>query len=159
MSRLNISGRSHRGFTLVELLIVVVILGVLAAIVVPQFNGASAEAKEAALAQDVSAMRQAISLYRVQHNEDYPGPTAQDLADQLTMSTDADGDTAGSKYGPYFRAPWPTNNINGMTSILVVATMPENPTGATGWVYATNDGQLRANATGTGPSGKAYWDL
>ena len=147
------------GFTLIELLIVVVILGVLAAIVVPQFNGASAEAKEAALAQDLSAMRQAISLYRVQHEEKYPGPDAATVEAQMTLSTDGDGDTSGSKYGPYFRAPWPKNHVSGLNSLTVVTNMPETPSDDSGWLYATSNGELRANTAGAGPSGTAYWDL
>lgn len=151
--------RPSHGFTLVELLIVVVILGLLAAIVVPQFNGASAEAKEAALSQDLSAIRKAISLYRVQHEEQYPGPDAAAIVEQLTMSTDASGDTSGDKYGPYFRGPWPVNHINGLSTITVVATMPGAPNGSTGWYYATSNGELRPNVSGSGPSGVAYWDL
>ena len=56
--------RQSRGFTLVELLIVVVILAILAAVVIPQFENTSASAKEAALVSNLQTIRQAIPLYR-----------------------------------------------------------------------------------------------
>ena len=61
--------KNQSGFTLVELLIVVIILGILAAVVIPQFNTAAAESKEAALASNLATIRQAIELYKVQHND------------------------------------------------------------------------------------------
>ena len=64
------------GFTLVEILIVVVILGILAAIVIPQFTGASTEAKESSLMSNLQAMRSQVELYKIQHNDDLPGSTA-----------------------------------------------------------------------------------
>ena len=77
--------REPGGFTLVELLIVVVILGLLAAVVLPQINGVTAASKESALDADLGAIRQAISLYRVQHKEQYPGPLEANVVEQLTQ--------------------------------------------------------------------------
>ena len=86
------------GFTLVELLIVVVILAILAAVVIPQINNASAEAKESALRASLATVRQAISLYRVQHAEAYPGMGGWDeFVTQLTEGTDQAGNP-GTKY-------------------------------------------------------------
>ena len=50
----------QRGFTLVELLIVVIILAILAAIVIPQFSSATTDAQEAALDSNLNALRSAI---------------------------------------------------------------------------------------------------
>lgn len=150
--------RSH-GFTLVELLIVVVILGVLAAIVVPQFSNVAAETREAALHEDVQKIRSAIALYRVQHNEAYPGQTGWDqFVTQMTTQTDGTG-AAGSKYGPYVRPPWPANAVSGLNSGVNVSTMPGSASGATGWIYNPSTGELRPNNTGTGPSGTDYFEL
>ena len=147
------------GFTLVELLIVVVILAILAAVVIPQINNASGEAKESALRASLATVRQAISLYRVQHNETYPGQAGwAQFVTQLTTATLADG-TPGTKYGPYLRNEFPNNAVTGTATGTTVATMPASPTGSEAWIYCTTDGQLRANLAGAAPSGTNYFDL
>lgn len=62
----------QKGFTLVELLIVVIILAILAAIVVPQFASSTDDAKLASLDSTLSNVRAAIQLYYQQHGK-YPG--------------------------------------------------------------------------------------
>lgn len=63
--------RINRGFTLIEILIVVVILGILAAIVIPQFTSAADEAKESSLRSQLQTVRGQIELYNVQQGA-YP---------------------------------------------------------------------------------------
>ncbi len=67
-----IKTKNMKGFTLVELLIVVIILAILAAIVVPQFASSTDDAKVSSLDSTLANMRSAISLYKQQHTE-YPG--------------------------------------------------------------------------------------
>ncbi len=57
MAKVRMGKLNQKGFTLVELLIVVIILAVLAAIVVPQFGSSTQEAKEAALKTTLTEMR------------------------------------------------------------------------------------------------------
>lgn len=66
--------RSNRqsGFTLVEILIVVVILGILAAIVVPQFTNASNEAIKGALQTQLQTINSQVELFRVRNQGAYP---------------------------------------------------------------------------------------
>ena len=60
------------GFTLVEILIVVIILGILAAIVIPQFTNASQDARKNSLTSQLQTIRSQIELYKLQHNDKLP---------------------------------------------------------------------------------------
>jgi type II secretory pathway pseudopilin PulG len=143
----------------VELLIVVVILAILAAVVIPQFSTAASEARESALHNDVQALRSAIALYRVQHNEVYPGVSGWDqFVTQLTTATDTSGDP-GTKYGPYVRPPFPANAVSMLGTGKNVTSMPADADDTTGWIYMPTTGELRANTDGVGPSGSDYFDL
>ena len=121
--RKQMTGRE--GFTLVELLIVVIILAVLAAIVVPQFGSSTEDAKVSTLKADLSALRNAVEVYYQQHDSRYPGKyksidgtTASaatgagecpdSFINQLTLYSDKNGKTSPTKdatykYGPYVK--------------------------------------------------------
>jgi general secretion pathway protein G len=113
--------RAKQGFTLVEILIVVVILGILAAIVIPQFTQASTEAKTNSLCSDLQTLRSQIELYKVQHND--VAPLAANFIEQMVYCTDINGNRAApaSKqrtvvfcYGPYLERV-PINPFNDVT--------------------------------------------
>jgi type II secretion system protein G len=111
--------KAKSGFTLVEILIVVVILGILAAIVIPQFTSASQEAKESALQSDLQSMRSQIELYKIHHNDLLPGEEGTGPLDPALVATTtarfeaalinktnvlgAVGATAAHRFGPYMR--------------------------------------------------------
>ena len=63
--------RRSRGFTLIEVMVVIVILGVLAALVVPKVMSRPDEARAVAARQDISAIMQALKLYKLD-NRRYP---------------------------------------------------------------------------------------
>jgi general secretion pathway protein G len=155
---MNTTNRNQKGFTLVELLIVVIILGILAAVVIPQFNSAATESKEAALASNLATIRQAIEMYKVQHNDAFPGSA---IVNQLTFETDISGTTgSGNAYGPYLRNSFPKNPISNSAVVATAATAPSKPADDTGgWVYDTSTGEFRANLGGTTLSGTDYFDL
>ena len=68
----------HKGFTLIEIMVVIVILGVLAALIVPKVMSRPDEARVVAAKQDIATLSQALKLYRLD-NKAYPS-TEQGLA-------------------------------------------------------------------------------
>src|ERR1700753_1464663 len=76
----------RRGFTLVEILIVVIILGILAAIVIPQFTNASNDARNNSVASTLQTARSQIELFKIQHG-DTPPATAVMWSIMLTKSS------------------------------------------------------------------------
>ena len=70
--------KRHSGFTLIEVIIVIVILGVLAALIVPKVMGRPDEARVAAARQDIFTIMQSLKLYKLD-NRRYP-TTEQGLA-------------------------------------------------------------------------------
>lgn len=63
--------RKSHGFTLIEIMVVVVIMGVLAALVVPRLMGRADDARILAAKQDIATLMQALKLYRLD-NQRYP---------------------------------------------------------------------------------------
>ena len=101
--------KAKRGFTLVEILIVVVILGILAAIVIPQFTSASTEAKGSNLVSNLQAVRSQIQLYKIQHNDELPttgsgGATFEQCMIGLTnVNGGVEALPGAGVYGPYMQ--------------------------------------------------------
>jgi general secretion pathway protein G len=121
--------KRKEAFTLVEILIVVIILGILAAIVIPQFTEASDDARLSALSSDLQTIRAQLELYKMQHGGAYP-------ADLVTALT-----TAAGGYGPYL-TKFPSNPfVSGATSDDVDTTTLGGSTA--GWFYDASDGTVK----------------
>lgn len=133
-----------RAFTLVEILIVVIILGILAAIVIPQFTNASQDARKSSLTSQLQTIRSQVELYKMQHRDAYPTSDGT-LAGTwdwslLTSKTDENGDTGTGdtyKFGPYLQAP-PVNPISstGATAMSIAddaLTFGADGTAGSGW--------------------------
>ena len=106
VSRRRSRGRAG-GFTLIEIMVVVVILGILASLVVPKVLGRTDDARVVAAKQDIATIVQALKLYRLD-NQRYP-TTQQGLQALVTAPTDGPP-AAGWKTGGYIeklpRDPW-----------------------------------------------------
>jgi general secretion pathway protein G len=135
-----------KGFTLVEILIVVVILGILAAIVIPQFTEASTEAKVSSLCTDLQTVRSQIELYKVEHNDALPEPEAGGGSwNRMTQKTDIDGTlNAAGDYGPYVQQV-PSNPFNNSSTIDVDGAAGGGDAADTGWYFNTTTGDFRAD--------------
>ena len=156
-----------KGFTLVELLIVVIILAILAAIIIPQFTAATDDATQSAYDTNIANIRAAIDLYRQQHGE-YPGAVASTGATcingaavagaagpvsfmtQLRNYTNSAGlactgtDPNEFKYGPYLKDDLPDNPLGTNNTLTVVTTGVLGLTSGTtgGWRFDSVTGEF-----------------
>jgi general secretion pathway protein G len=121
------------GFTLVEILIVVIILGILAAIVIPQFTNASQDARKSSLVSQLQTLRSQIELFKLQHGDNLPNliggddtATPPDVSNWDLFMKQTDDQTyaawaapaVGKKaFGPYMQAA-PKNPLNGYGKVV-----------------------------------------
>ena len=134
------------GFTLVEILVVVVLLGILAAIVIPNFTGAGNESRTSTLRTDLRRIRSQIEYYKIQHNDQLPavmGETADDFLRRMTTKTDVDGNV-GNDFGPYLQTI-PVNPFNDRSSVRIDGAAAGS--NADGWRFDTTTGAFQADDT------------
>ena len=139
MKRLTQSGQG--GFTLIELVIIIVVLGILSAVAIPKYQNITSEAKEASCRAALGGLRSGITIY---------------YANQAV--------TTGT-------AAWPTLSVLETTDSVMIHAMPKNPyqldanapdsivTGVTkgtivgsrgGWAYLATSGEIWPNTSGSG---------
>ncbi len=163
-----------KAFTLVEILIVVVLLGVLAGVVLPLIAGSAISARESALALDLQMLRRYVLIYTGQHLEVGPGypngdtteaPTEQVFVEQITLSSNSNGQTAAVGTPGFDRGPYlmklPANPLNSLSTVQVLGdaeNFPANADNSHGWIYKASTAEVRADNTGANDSGKRYYD-
>jgi len=135
---MTLHNRVSRAFTLIEVLIVVIILGILAAVVIPQFSDASSDAKLSALQTNLQTIRSQLQLYKMQHKDKWPALAT--FGKQMTAGTKADG-TAGTDYGPYLLSI--PNNPYTDTNTVTAGVADSSA-----WYYDEKAGTFRANNKG-----------
>ena len=140
---------TRRGFTLIEILIVVIILGILAAIVIPQFSSASTQARKSSLQSTVQTLRSQIALYKLQHGDTLPDLTANGGNNWglLTQPSTFFGQTVG----PYMQTV-PTSPVNSRSNVVDgTGTAPASV--PCGYVYDYSGGSGSGAVWGTDADG------
>ncbi|MHC5113198.1 MAG: prepilin-type N-terminal cleavage/methylation domain-containing protein [Planctomycetota bacterium] len=137
----------RRAFSLIELVIVIIIMGVISAIAIPRMMRGAEGADITGLQADLAVLRNAIEMYRYEHQA---FPVLATFETQLTTVTQADGSawTTGPKYGPYLIKvpPLKTGNNKDETAVAAPAAVP--PAGevaSAGWLYDAASGSIWAN--------------
>jgi len=168
--------RENTGFSLVELVIVIVILGIIAAVAIPRITSGSRNAGESALRANLQTLRNAIDWYYAEHGNTFPGAktdgtnaldTPEAFITQLTQFSKADGTVSATPdaafpYGPYIRGSLPKLTVGtniGKNTVSVLnqsAALGVNVGGGTGWIYNVATGEIIANADDTGNDGSTY---
>ena len=171
-------GWENKAFSLIELVIVIIILGIIAAIAIPRIGAANTSAGESALKANLASLRNAIDQYYLEHKNTYPADkgdgvnnrkTEGAIINQLTMYTNAAGEFSADKdpafpFGPYLRSGVPKQSVGqfaGNNNIRVWelnTPLVANPGGGDGWSYNVTTGQIIANSDDLGSNGIAYVD-
>ena len=92
-------GRIRRGFTLVELMLVVLILGIISAAVIAAFSTSTSQSRQSSVASQLQTIRQQIQLYSADHSDVYPDLVDNQWA-QMTQTTDVFGNPQPTGLGP-----------------------------------------------------------
>ena len=162
--------QKQAGFTLIEMLIVIVVLGIIAMIIVPQISVSSEDATLRAFQTNLNTLGKAAEIYHKQHDDTYPGfhntsgvpansgTSKTAFIAQLVKYTAIDGAVSDTKdtthkFGPYIKGGvLPTNPYNQKNS--VVCDIDETnitvrvSSGTTGWKFYNITGVLIANDGG-----------
>lgn len=148
----------NKAFTLVEVLIVVAILGILAAIVVPQFQSNTQQAREAAAKDNLRILRQQIEFYAARHGGVPPGypnndPSMSPSNLPFWYQMIENGD---------YLSKMPVNPFSGETVIKMVYNDEDFPTeplvtSLYGWIYQPATKTIKLNWPGTDSEGISYF--
>jgi len=133
---------SHAGFTLIELVIIIVVLGILAAVAIPKYQDITAEAKESACRGSLANLRSGITIYYANQavksgSAEFP-PYDSLVKDGVVMLN-------GSPKNPYQRDDRAPDSI-----VLTAKAKGKKQGNWGGWAYNPNTGEIWPNTQSLG---------
>jgi general secretion pathway protein G len=138
--------RRKKGFTLVELVVVIMILGVLAAVAAPKLLNTSGVATDNGLKQTLSIVRDAVELYSADNGGQLP-------------PCSGDGDNFRTALKDYIRGTFPESPVGTKDfDVKAVTGANTNADDATGWMFNTDDGTFICNCTATSNDGATAYE-
>ncbi len=143
MKRLTQLGQG--GFTLIELVIIIVVLGILAAVAIPRYQNITDEAREAACRASLGALRSGITIFYANEAVTTGTATWPTLADLETVGTVMEHQIPGNPYQAEANAP--DSIVTGVTKGTIVGTRG-------GWAYLAATGEIWPN---TNVAGENQW--
>jgi general secretion pathway protein G len=124
----------RQGFTLVELVVVVMILGILAAVAAPKLLGTSGTATDNGLRQTLAVVRDSIERYAAENGGEFPG------TDAVTFKTDL---------APYLRGQFPSCPVGANKNANVGYGATSTVAGTEGWRFNSSTGEFIVNSAAT----------
>ena len=137
--------KRKQGFTLVELVVVIMILGILAGVAAPKLLNTSGTATDNGLRQSLAIIRDAIELHAATNGGSLPPCTG----------TGADFKTA---LEPFLRGTFPSSPVGTQDNDITPTTGAPSADNATGWMYSTDLGEFICNSTATSNDGTTTYD-
>ena len=132
-----------KGFTLIELVVIIVILGILAAVAIPKYQNLTTEAKESATRAALGGLRSGITIYYANQAVTTGTATWPSAADLGTVGTVMEQEIPKNPYQLDTNAP--DSIVTGVTKGVIVGTRG-------GWAYNPSTGQVWANTNSAGES-------
>ena len=121
----------RNGFTLIELVVVILILGILAGVAAPKMFNTSAKARDNGLKQSLAIVRDAIELFHSQTGALPVGPEG----------------TFKSSLKNYLRGPFPRNPVTEDEVVKVITAATTTADNTSDWLYNSQTGEFIANST------------
>jgi general secretion pathway protein G len=129
--------RKQKGFTLIELVVVVMILGILAAVAAPKLLNTSGTAADQGIKQTLGVVRDAIERYAAEHSGTLPTDLKADLITNGNYLRGADIPVC------------PVGANNNLVNVVAVAAPTADASPTKGWKYSTADGSFICNSGAT----------